>query len=76
MTDHQEPGDPNRFAKRDAETQMMLGGFVTLISIPVLIGTFWADTTRAAVVNVAAGAILFAIGLGIAVYGWRKGASS
>lgn len=76
MTDNQQPGDSNRFAKRDSETQMMLGGFVTLISIPVLIGTFWAGTTRAAVVNVAAGAVLFVIGLGIAIYGWRKGASS
>jgi len=69
----QRPGEQHdQFHKRDAETQMVLGAFVTIISIPVLIGTFWANTYRAAVVNLVAGAVLMAIGLGIAWYGWKK----
>ena len=61
-----------QFAKRDAETQMVLGSFVTLIAIPVLIGSFWATTTRARVVNVVAGLVLLGIGVCIAALGWRR----
>ena len=64
--------DQDRFAKRDAETQMVLGSFVTVIAIPVLIGTYWADTERAMIVNLAAGFVLFGIGLAIAVRGLMK----
>ena len=61
-----------KFARRDAETQMVLGGFITFIAVPVLIGTIWADTFRAQVVNVAAGLVLLSIGVGIALYGLKK----
>lgn len=61
-----------KFAKRDAETQIVLGTFVTVISIPVLIGTLWADTLRAMVVNVIAGLVLLGIGLCIAGLGLKR----
>ena len=61
-----------KFARRDAETQMVLGGFITFIAVPVLIGTLWANTFRATVVNVAAGLVLLSIGVGIALYGLKK----
>ena len=61
-----------KFARRDAETQMVLGGFITFIAVPVLIGTLWADTFRATIVNVVAGLVLLSIGVGIALYGLKK----
>ena len=59
--------------KRDAETLMVLGGFMTILAIPVLIGTVWAATTIAQVVNLAAGLILLAIGVGVFLRGWWTG---
>jgi hypothetical protein len=56
---------------RDAETQMALGLFVVVISVPVLIGTLWADRMHAAVVNVIAGGVLLSIGVILAVFGMR-----
>ena len=72
--DSEQPGakDQSRYTKRDSETQIVLGTFVTVISIPVLAGTFWADTVRAMVVNVVAGLVLFCIGVGMAVFGWKR----
>ena len=61
-----------KFARRDAETQMVLGGFITFIAVPVLIGTLWADTFRATIVNVVAGLVLLSIGVAIALYGLKK----
>jgi len=71
---NEEPGNTEhaKFAKRDAETQMVLGSFVAFISIPVLIGTLWAEKLSARVVNLVAGSVLLAIGLGIALYGLKK----
>jgi len=55
--------------KRDAETQMVLGIFITYISIPVLLGTFWAVRSHAMIVNVVAGFVLFGIGVGMWAWG-------
>jgi hypothetical protein len=57
--------------KRDAETQMVLGAFIIYISIPVLIGTIWADTPHTRVVNVVAGSVLCGIGIAMALIGYR-----
>ena len=61
--------EPGRHAKRDAETYIVLGAFVTLISIPVLIGTFFAERPHAQVVNAVAGLVLLGVGVGIGVWG-------
>lgn len=55
--------------KRDAETETYLGLFITILSIPVLVGTAWAANYRQAVVNAAAGVVLLCIGLGAIVWG-------
>ena len=57
---------------RDAETQLVLGLFIMYIAAPVLVGTIWADSTAADVVNVIAGATLFAIGGFMAYLGRKK----
>lgn len=57
--------------RRDAETQILLGGFIFILGLPVLVGTFWADTPRQAVVNVCAGLVLLALGAGFFLYGRR-----
>lgn len=73
MTDRP-PEPPDKHAtehsRRDAESAIMLGGFVVLVSIPVLIGTFFAQQTHARVVNLVAGLALLAIGAAIATWGW------
>ena len=60
--------------RRDAETQILLGGFIFVLGIPVLIGTWWAETTVARIVNVVAALVLLAIGAGFLLYGrsWLK----
>ena len=55
--------------KRDAETQTALGLFISLLSVLVLIGTFWAESARAMVVNAVAGTVLLGIGVGMIVWG-------
>ncbi len=57
--------------KRDGETYMAVGLFVFALAVPVLIATFWATRTHAAVVNVIAGLILGVLGSGAIAYGWR-----
>jgi len=57
--------------RRDAETQILLGGFIFILGLPVLIGTWWAETTAARIVNVAAAIALLAIGSGFLWYGRR-----
>ena len=59
-------------SKRDAETQMVLGAFIVYITIPVLIGTYWAETFHARVVNVVAGLVLGALGAAMALLGYRN----
>ena len=57
--------------RRDAETQVVLGIFMAVLAVFVLIGTIWADTTAALVVNVMAGTALLIIGLAFVLYGKR-----
>ncbi len=64
--EEQRTGEHNR---RDAETQTVLGIFISIMAIPVLIGTFWAERSHAMVVNVVAGSILLGIGILLAVMG-------
>lgn len=64
------PNQPtDHHAKRDAETQTVIGLFVIVMSIMVLIGTFFAVRPHAMVVNVVAGLVLLAIGIGMVVLG-------
>ena len=75
MTENNEPQTPEKVptdhSERDAETRKVLGIFITYISIPVVIGTFWAETARAMVVNASAGLVLLAIGIGMAYSGTK-----
>jgi len=66
----EDPG--SQHTRRDAETQMVLGIFITYISIPVLIGTFFAVRPHAMIVNVIAGVVLLGIGVGMAVWGRKR----
>ncbi|HOZ48002.1 MAG TPA: hypothetical protein PLO37_25785 [Candidatus Hydrogenedentes bacterium] len=52
-----------QLSQRDAETQIALGAFVTVLAVPVLIGTHWASTTPQMVVNLLAGLVLLGIGV-------------
>ena len=72
MSDSNEPLEPRDHTRRDAETQVALGIFVSVISLPVLVGTFWATTGRAAVINAIAGFVLLGIGAGMVTWGLRK----
>lgn len=55
--------------RRDAATLMALGIFITVLAVPVLAGTFWAQRFHAAVVNIGAGVVLLGIGIGFIVRG-------
>lgn len=68
---HKDEDRKQELRKRDAETQMALGIFVVVIALPVLVGTFWADRTHAAVVNVTAGLVLLGVGAALALFGMR-----
>ncbi len=57
--------------KRDAETQMVLGAFIVYISVPVLLGTIWASTFHTRIVNIVAGSVLCALGIVMALVGYR-----
>ena len=54
--------------KRDAESLWALGIFLVVLSIPVLIGTFFEDDAFAQMVNVLAGVAILVIG---ALMIWR-----
>lgn len=62
--------EQHHHTKRDAETLLMLGGFVTVLSITVLIGTAWGVERHAMIVNALAGLILLALGVGWMIRGW------
>jgi hypothetical protein len=62
--------EPNDHAARDAETFLIIGGFVLLLAIPVGLGHFWEWHSRhAQIVNLIATAALFAIGGGMVWWG-------
>ena len=54
----------NDHSKRDSETLFLLGIFIVVLAVPVLIGTAFADTGRAMVVNAVAGVVLLITGVG------------
>jgi len=60
--------DPHLHTRRDAETFWVLGLFLVILSVAVLIGTFYAERFHAMVVNVIAGLILLATGIAMV---WR-----
>ena len=65
------PSQPlGEHTRRDAETALLLGGFVFIMAIPVLIGTFFAQQVHAQIVNFIAGMVLLGVGAGIAAWGW------
>ena len=70
MTDN--PQDPARFARRDAETLLMLGGFMAILALPVLVGTFFAGSAFAMGVNALSGLVLLGIGLGVMLRGYGR----
>ena len=57
------------YSKRDSETQLALGIFVSVIAVPVILGTFWADQMSAMVVNLISGLVLLGFGVGLGIYG-------
>lgn len=62
----EEPNDqdqPTDHTRRDSDTFFILGGFITLLALPVLAGLFWEESAHARVVNVGAGLVLLLIGL-------------
>ena len=70
-----EPADLNTtdHAERDAASLKILGFFFTVLGVLVLLGTFWSlDNTRAVVVNVASGALLTLVGLGMIAFARRS----
>ena len=72
MSDNMEQdktASPVHYTKRDAESQTAVGIFVTYISLPVIVGTFWAKTVHAKVVEIIAGLVLLGIGIAIIVWG-------
>jgi hypothetical protein len=59
--------------QRDAETLILLGGFLIFLSVPVMIGSFWADDGVAVAVNLGAGLVLCGVGLGLFLRGrWYR----
>ncbi len=64
--------DPAPFARRDAETLMMLGGFMAVLALPVLAGTFWAGSGFAMGVNAVSGLVLLAIGAAMLLQGYSR----
>ncbi len=66
MTDQHE--DPHHHTRRDAETSIALGIFMSVLAVAVLIGTFFAEQANARVVNAISGLVLGVIAGGFV---WR-----
>ncbi len=61
--------------QRDAGSLRVLGAFFAILGSIVLLATFWElDRPRAAVVNVASGAVLVAVGAGMGMIAKRLSA--
>ncbi len=56
---------------RDAETMKMLGLFMGILSLPVLLATFWAGMPFAMGINFLSGLILLGVGIGFYLRGKR-----
>ncbi len=65
----EKPQAPSPFARRDAETLIMLGGFMAILGLPVLVATFWAGSGFAMGVNALSGLVLLGIGLAVLLRG-------
>jgi len=60
------------YRQRDAASFLMLGTFFAVMGSLVLVGTFWTlERMHAMVVNIIAGLLLLAIGLGMLALGVR-----
>jgi len=55
--------------RRDGETMLMLGGFMSFIALPVMVGTIWAGTGFEKAINFGCSVVLLAIGLGFVFRG-------
>lgn len=56
--------------KRDSESFLILGGFLSILATLVLIATLFESQGHSRIVNLAAGLTLMAIGLGMAARGY------
>ena len=64
--------DQTDYRQRDAASFLMLGTFFAVMGSLVLVGTFWTlERMHAMVVNLVAGLLLLAIGLGMLALGAR-----
>lgn len=64
--------DQTDYRQRDAASFLMLGTFFAVMGSLVLLGTFWTlERMHAMVVNLVAGLLLLAIGLGMLALGAR-----
>lgn len=62
----EQPNDqdqPTDHTQRDADTFFILGGFITILALPVLAGIFWEESAHARIVNIGAGLVLLGIGI-------------
>ena len=62
---------PPDHRQRDAMSLIVIGAFFAVFAQLVLMGTFWESRSHAIVVNIASGAALLAVGVGMLVAGWR-----
>ncbi len=69
--DVQPPRDRAEYRDRDGTSLKIIGGFFSLFSILVLVGTFWEKRSHGIVVNLTAGFLLLSIGLGMFFVGRR-----
>ena len=60
---------PHHHSRRDAETFLVLGAFMTLLALVVLAGIFFEPEAHAMIVNAVAGLVLLAVGVGFCVRG-------
>lgn len=73
--DYDSPSAPrseaDRHTRRDGESLFMLGAFMAVLWVPVMIGTAFADTSRAMIVNAVSGGVLLIFALAFLWHGYR-----
>lgn len=62
----------DKHGRRDADTQIVLGIFISIIALPVIVGTLWAEETHAMIVNIIAGLTLLGVGVSMVLLGRRN----